>query len=443
MALSDYVSITIQAGTAAPTAQGFGKILVLANGNQFTTNEVREYATFSQLAADFDSNTFVNKAAQKFFAQSPRPERLMVGLLPTPSTVQSIRIDTTATTSGSAITGSLTKADGSVASILASGANQGALAADLNTQLNLVSGVSSSVDDNVVTLVAEDEGDIHHFAAALNGLSIQDTSPDFDYDDQLTNLANIDNSFFAVVIDCNSAKNVDKVARWAAANDKMAIFSPQVTRVQDWNSDRFTSAGDLTALVANNNAAILYTKDVHLEAKEMSWASKMLAFPAGEATWAFKNLNSTGTDSYTATEENLINDHDENSPVRAGNFYKTEAGINITFPGKLCGGEYIDNFLAIERMKTTVQNRIFSLFANNKKVPYTTTGANMVAAEIRGALIEAERNGLIDSDWNVTILPVADQDPADRANRILRYAEFSCRLAGAIHNVRVIGSVTV
>jgi hypothetical protein len=256
-------------------------------------------------------------------------------------------------------------------------------------------------------------------------------------------LANIDNSFFAVVIDCNSAKNVDKVARWAAANDKMAIFSPQVTRVQDWNSDRFTSAGDLTALVANNNAAILYTKDVHLEAKEMSWASKMLAFPAGEATWAFKNLNSTGTDSYTATEENLINDHDENSPVRAGNFYKTEAGINITFPGKLCGGEYIDNFLAIERMKTTVQNRIFSLFANNKKVPYTTTGANMVAAEIRGALIEAERNGLIDSDWNVTILPVADQDPADRANRILRYAEFSCRLAGAIHNVRVIGSVTV
>lgn len=447
MALSQYVHLTIQAGTAAPTAQGFGKLLVLSNGtgsNGFTTNEVRSYNTFAQVAEDFESNQFPYQAAEVAFAASPRLEQFLVGLLPTPATKQAIQIDVTNVTSGTNITGSLVSPAGSGSVVLASfSGSQANLAKNLSTAINAFSGISSSYAGNVVTTVAGVEGQLWNFSDDSHGISILDTTADWDYDNQLDNLLTIDNTFYAVAIDNNSAKNMDKVARWASANEKKALFSPQVTRITDFTSALFTTTADHANLIANNDAIILYTKGDRTTPREVAWASRMLPTDPGTATWAFKTLNGVGVDTFTSTEEGQINDFDAATKVRAGNYYKTEAGLNITYPGRCAGGEFIDNEIAKDWLKARISERVFGLFANAKKVPYTTKGANMVRAEVVGVLSEAERAGVIDSGFVVTVLDPADQATVDRAARILRFVEFTCRLAGAIHQVYITGTVTV
>jgi len=449
MALSDFVSINITVGTAAPTAQGFGVPLVLSNGtgsagSGWTTSEVRTYRTFNQVASDFDSNDFPYQAAQALFSQSPRPEQMKVALLPTPSNAQTFFVGLDNIASGSAITGSLVSPAGSVSVILA---NPGAVTSD--TALNLanaigaINGISASATGNTVTATAGTEGEMWHFTADLNGISIYDSSPDFGYDDHLDEVLARDPAFYAVVVDNNSAKNIDKVARWAASNNKLAVFAPQFTRPADWGDSLFTAGADRTALLANDNAVLLFTKDARTNAKEAGWLGRMLPEDPGTATWAFKQLNSVGADSWTETEKSTINDHDDANPELGGNHYTTESGLNITFPGKSASGEFIDVVRTRQWLQARMEERIFGLFANSRKVPYTNKGFAMITAEVKAQLAEAERREVIDSGWEVTILPVDQQSSSDRANRIVRSLEFTARLAGAVHKVFVVGTVTV
>lgn len=439
MALSQYVHVNIAVGTASPTGQGFGNLLLLAAGtgsNGFTTTEVRTYRNFSSLAEDFNSDQWVYAAAQAAFSQNPRPELIKVGLLPPPSTAQTFVVSLNHIASGSAVTGSLISPAGSSSLILAdSGATTAQTALNLANAIGAISGISASSAGNVVTATAGGVGEFWHFSSDLNNISIYDTTVDLGYDDQLDDLLAISNDFYAVAIDNNSAKNMDKVARWASANNKLAFFSPQFTRPADFTSSLFTATADYDALLANDRAILLFTKDTRLNAKEVAWAASGLVEDPGTITWAFKTLEGVASDSYTSTEETTI-------LSKGGNLYKTEAGIDITWNGKGAGGEYIDVTRSIDWLKARIEERIFGLFVNSRKVPYTNAGIAAVVAEIKGQLSQAERLGVVDADWVVEALPVSLQATADRTNRIVREVSFQARLAGAIHEVYIVGTVT-
>jgi hypothetical protein len=438
MALSQYVHLNIAVGTAAPTAQGFGTLLILSNGSAFPTSEVRTYRTFSQVAEDFDSHEFPYQAALAAFSQNPRPESIKVALLPTPSAPQNLRISLDNILSGSVITGSLVSPQGAVTTILAdAGVNTAATALNLSNAIGAVTGISASASSNVVTTVADNDGEMWHFTCGLNGISIYDSSPDFDYDDHLDEVQNVDGAFYAIAIDNNSAKNIDKVARWAAGNRKLAFFSPQFTRPSEWGASLFTAGGDYTALLANENAVLLMTKDARTNAKEVAWSASQLVEDPGTITWAFKTLRGVGSDKWTATEENIIT-----GDTVGGNVYKPETGIDITFPGKTAGGEWIDVVHTVAWLQARIEERIFGLFANSRKVPYTDAGVASIAAEVKAQLSQAERRLVIDSGWSVTTLPVSEQATSDRANRIVREITFTARLAGAVHEVFITGTIT-
>lgn len=439
MALSQYVHVNIAVGTASPTQQGFGNLMLLANGtgsNGFTTTEVRTYRNFSSVAEDFNSDQWVYQAAQAVFSQNPRPELVKVGLLPAPSTAQTFVVSLDHIASGSAVTGSLVSPAGSGSVILANpGGTTAATALNLANAIGTISGISASSAGNVVTATAGTVGQLWHFTSDLNGLSIYDTTADWDYDDQLDDLLAVDPAFYAVAIDNNSAKNMDKVARWAGANTKLAFFSPQFTRPSDFTSDLFTTSADYDALLANDRAILLFTEDNRTNAKEVAWAASQLVEDPGTITWAFKTLEGVAPDSYTSTEETVI-------LGKGGNVYKTESGVDITWNGKGAGGEYIDVTRAIDWLQARIEERIFGLFVNARKVPYTNAGISAITAEIKGQLLTAERLGVIDSGWTVEALPVSQQATADRTNRIVRKVSFQARLAGAIHEVFIVGTVT-
>lgn len=444
MALSEIVNVSIQAGTVNPARRGFGVPLIMAYHTAWAGSEVRTYTTFSGLAVDFPSDTanqrMVNLAGAALFGQNPRPQSIKVGRLPAPATGQITVLDLTDMATGVDVVGSVVGPDGTATAINVVWNTSIALTvADLKTAIDLITGLTS-VDTSPILTVTEDTnpGEQFHFSFTTVGVDVRCATADWAYDTALTAAAVIDPEFYAVICDDNSPKNIDKVARWALANDRLAGFGPQYTKPAQFVTGEFTAPGDYTSLLANDSTFGLFTKDPRTSFKEAAWLGDMLPRDAGSATWAFKGLAGIGADTWTATERTLIE-----ASAHKGNHYAAEAGVGITRPGKTFGGEWLDVVRGLDWLQARMEERLFTLLVNVPKVPYTDAGVSLVEAQVRAQLKDAESRGVIDAGWTTTVLAVADQSTADRASRILRGVEFSARLAGAIHNINIVGTVSV
>jgi len=433
MALSEIVTTTIQVGTVSPSRRGFGTPLILAYHTAWTGDEVRSYSSFADVANDFGVNEPPYLMAQKFFSQNPRPTVVKIGRLPAPATGQVTTIDATDydIVEQPNIQGTVTSPDGTVTTIdVAWTTDLATTLAALDTALDAISGLTASTTSPEVFATADNPGEMFFFNFTTLGIHVHDETLTWGYNTRLANVVDNDPDFYAVFVENNSPVNMDEVAAWASANGRIAGFGPQMTKPA-----LFTAVG---TLLANDDAFGLFTKKPRSSFPECAWAGKMLPTDPGSATWAFKKLNNVVADDYTKTERVFI----ENTTVK-GNHYVSEASIGITRPGKMFGGEWIDVVRGIDWLEARLQERLFTLLVNSPKVPYTEAGFGLVVAEIRGQLREAEARGLIDAGWTVTYLPVLSQSTADRAARIARSFEFQARLQGAIHQINLIGTVTV
>jgi hypothetical protein len=435
MALSEIVSVSIQAGTVNPARRGFGVPLIMAYHTGWAGDEVRSYTTFTGVAADFASTTNVYAAAAALFSQSPRPSKIKVGRLPAPGTGQVTLLDFADHTASTAITGSVISPTGVVTAInVPWNTNTATTLADLDTALTAITDLTATVASPVVTVTGGGTlGRMWSFIFLT--AHVREATADWAYNTALDLAVTLDPDFFVVLTDNNSAKNMDKVARWALANDRFALFAPQYTKPSQFVSGEFTAGADFTALQANDSAAFLITEQARTSWVDAAWAGKMLPFDPGSATWAFKTLQGVGGDAWTSTERSTIE-------TAHGNHYAEEAEVGITRPGKAAGGEWIDVVFGLAWLEARLQERLFALLVNNPKIPYTDVGLGQILAEVRAQLKEAEERDVLAPGWTVTGKVVAEQATADRAARILRDVEFSATLAGAIHMINVTGTVS-
>lgn len=439
MALSEIVSVQIQAGTVNPARVGFGVPLILMYHAVWSGTEVRTYTSMSGVAADFASTSLPYQAAAALFAQSPRPSRIKIGRLPTPGSVHTQVLDFTDHPTGTAITGSVTLHDGTDTAIsVAWNTNIATTLADLKTALDALSSIGTcTVVSPLVTVPATSAGQMNHFEFSSPTVAyVRDTTADWDYDDALTAHAVVDSDFYGILTDCNSPKNMDKIARWAASNDRLAFFGPQYTKPSQFVSGEFSAGSDHTALLANDSAVMLFTKASRLAFPEAAWVGVMFPRDPGSATYAYKQLEGVGADSWTSSERTTI------ETTNHGNHYASEASIGITRPGKTAGGEWIDVVVGLAWLEARLQEAHFAALVNNPKIPYTDAGLAILVAVTRGVLRIAEQRGILAPGWTVTQLAVADQDAADRAARIVRGHEFAAQLAGAAHTIDITGTVT-
>jgi len=439
MALSEIITTTIQAGTVSPSRRGFGTPLILAYHTAWATDEVRTYSSFSGVAADFSANEPPYLMAQKVFQQNPRVTSIKIGRLPTPGTGQVTVVDLTDYDLASTITGSVTAPDGTVTAIsVPFNTDLPTTVGDLQSALTAITDLTAVAASPLVTCTADNPGESFFYEFTIPGVDVYDDTLTWGYDTRLDNVLNVDPDFYCVVVENNSPDNMAEVAAWASTNDRIAAFGPQFTKPSLFDASLFTVAADHTALVANNDALGLMTKEPRNTFKECAWVGKNLSSDPGSITWAYTRLDSTGADSYTTSERNTIED-----ATRSMNHYVAEASIGITRPGEMFGGEFIDVVRGIAWLEARLQERLFTLLVNEPKVPYTNAGLGQLTAEVRGQLREAEDRGVIDAGWTVTVVPVELQATADRAARIVRGLEFQARLQGAVHTINLIGTVTV
>jgi hypothetical protein len=442
MALSEFVSVSIQAGTVTPARRGFGVPLIMAFHTAWAGSEVRSYRTFAEVSADFPASgsagLMPRYLASTLFSQNPRPELIKIGRLPTPTGVMhTVVVDFTDHATGEDITGSHVSPTGTETAIdIAWNTNIATTLADLKTALDALTGIGTcTVASPLITIPATTAGEMNHFS--FDGLEdIRETTADWGIDDALDAALVIDPAFYGVLCDSNSPKNIDKVARWALANGRLAGFAPQYSDPADFASGEFTSGSDLTALLTNDRAWGLFKAEARDGAADGGWFGRLFPYDPGSATWAFKRLAGCSPDTWTTSQITTI------ESTNHGNTYRTESALPITYPGKTFGGEWIDVVIGLDWLTARIEERIFALYASTPKIPYTDAGLGLIQAEIEGALEEAERRSVVDAGWTVTKLAVADQEEADRDDRIARGFEFQARLAGAIHKASVTGTVS-
>ncbi len=169
-----------------------------------------------------------------------------------------------------------------------------------------------------------------------------------------------------------------------------------------------------------------------------AWMGRMLTQAPGSTSWAFKELagikkSKLSSDKIGKLKEAVINRHiDINTR-------------GVTIDGKVMKDEYIDIVHGIDWLHVRIQERLFRLLMINEKIPYTLKGIDLVRSEIMAQLKEAVYRGLLapDPEPQVSIPNIEDIASDKRGARILPDVCFSGRLAGAIHEIEIRGTVTV
>ena len=135
--------------------------------------------------------------------------------------------------------------------------------------------------------------------------------------------------------------------------------------------------------------------------------------------------------------------------------YQTESSVEIpvTQNGKVAAGEWIDVIRFRDWLQEEITVNVFNALINRDKIPYTDEGIAVIEAQIRKALQLGVRRGGIapdeyDEDGNTNLgytveVPLAASISANqKASRVLNDVKFTARLAGAIHVVKITGSLT-
>lgn len=432
--LDDVITISTSLATAFVTRAGFGTPLILGFHTRFTEN-VKTYSSLAAMISDgFTVNDPVYKMASGLFGQNPRPPQVKVGRLPTPPSAQVTRFMFTGWSAGQTVTMNVVAPDGtSTAVSQAFDTDVNTSVAALSASVNAVAGLSTTTNNDSFDATADSNGAVFFFERVTGPAQLLDITGDWAYDTQLSAILNEDPGFYTVSIDVNSGPNVLDVAAWVASRRRLAFFAPQSTSPAAYNSVAATALRTGT----NQNAISAPTKQGRSRFHELRWLGVCLTRNPGSQTWAFKRAQGASADPWTDTEVTTLD-------AANNNYVRDFGGLSVFYPGRAHGGQFIDITRGIHWTEARMQEGVANALANNDKIPYTDDGVAIIADAIEAVLDRGVQNGLfVAGSTRVNVLPVADQDEADRGNRILDHVEYEATLAGAVHNVRIRGRVTV
>lgn len=471
-----------------PPAAGmrdFGALLIAGPTNIIDTRErLRRYASIEGVAADFGGNTPEYSAAQRFFAQSPRPSQVYIGrwaeaavagllrggrLSPaeqalntwTNITTGSMRIDmdgvtrTLATLNFSAATNL-----NGVASIITAALTGGVVTWDANLGSFLVTSTTTGASSTVGFASATGSG--ADISAKLKLTSATASAPV---------------NGIAAETPLAAAQILAESGAWyalmfAATN----LSTPQVIAVADYIEAAglsrifgHTSAapGILDAVAVDDVASLLKSGGYNRTVLQYSNTPHAIASFFGRAlTVNFMANNTTITMKFkgepTVVPETLT--FNQASTLRAKNcnvFITYENDTAIVQEGVVASGQFFDTIHGTDWLQAHVQNRVWNLFYTGPtKIPQTDSGVNMIVAEVMAALNQGRINGLIGPGvWTGpeigqlktgAALPdgfyvyaprIATQAPSERAARRAPVMQAAIKLAGAVHSANVLINV--
>jgi hypothetical protein len=426
--LTDIIDIQISRETTAVSRAAFNIPLFLATHANFVERS-RTYSSLLAVSDDFDSNSNVYIAASKLFGQDIRPPQIVVGK----RYAESIEV-TLDTVSGSATV----DYNGTEITTDISGAADAAAAVAL-IESDFSGGGTSGIDfvdnlDGTFTISPSVAGDQYSFTTSSQ-LSYVFTATEH-WVDALDTVSDTNNEWYALVIETHVAEDVLLVS--AAMEARRQIFG---TSSEDSDILSAISTTDIATELYDlgyQRTFIIYSDDADEQYPEAAWIGSQLPEQPGSNTWKFKPLVGVTVSSLSSTQSNAAKAKNANTSERVG-------GVTMTSEGRMSGGEFIDVMIFVDWLEARMRESIFFRLVNTKKIPYTQAGITIIENEIRRVLAEGIAVGGLapNPQPTVSVPNVLAISPNLRATRTLEGITFEGRLAGAIHFVKVRGTVTV
>lgn len=440
-ALNDIVQVDITRQTQAVARASFGVFAVVS---EFATDKTvaafprhRYYSGIQEMSDDgWGATDGVYRIAQKVFSQNPRPTQVMVG-----------RKDAADATWADALSAIQLATDNwysfVIDSLVPDHQQSAATWAATQKKIHFIDAVDIAkiaFDTDFVT------GNDINVAVTVNG-TVTQIGPVSFATDQATTIAAIAGAIgtagFTAVADPSDTNGrtliIATTGPVVTVEATVTGGASQPTATVTYYYPATASTDDIAAWANTQNldrASVWY----HPEATQYPTAGingVMLPKDPGSATWAHKTIAGVSAYELTTTQRTEVLD-------KRANTYTQVAGVPVTQFGTVASGEYVDIIRGIDWLESRLQEEVFGSLINNDKIPFTDAGIALIEGLVRGVLDEAARRQLLVGESIVVSVPrAADVSQTDKANRNLPDVTFEADLQGAIHKVRIAGTVTV
>jgi hypothetical protein len=424
--LTDIIEINISRETAAVAQTNFNVPLFVSAHTKFA-ERARSYSSLLAVANDFAPTDTAYIAAQRLFGQTLTPAQIVIGRRLVPSSTVNISSATTGTYT-------LTIDDVPFTYVATGSPTTITIAAGIKTAYNVTPITGVTVTDNLDGTLTVASAVGYSLKVTAN-MSYSNAPSTESWVDVINAITVVNNTWYAVMIESHVDADILAVAGQIEGMKKVFATSSQDPTIKTTaTTDVFSK---LQALGYQRTFG-LYSATADAQYPEAAWVGYQLQEQPGSNTWAYKALSGVTVSSLSDTES-------KNIQTKAGTTYETVGGLNSTIGAKMFGGEWIDVMIFVDWLEQRMKERLWSRMVNSKKIPYTAAGAAIIEAEIRAQLNDGIRvGGLAPSPAPTVEVPdVLSMSTNTRAQRIFEGITFEARLAGAIHFVKIAGTVTV
>lgn len=425
--LTDIIEINISRETAAVAQTNFNVPLFISAHTNFA-ERARVYSSIDAVADDFATTDSAYIAAQKFFSQTLVPSSIVIGRRQIPSStvnVSGVQVGRTYTMTVNGVPFSYTAVTSDTGVQIAAG---------LKASYNVTPVTGVTVTDKLDgTLTVASDADWSLVLGA--GLTKADSPATETWATSVEQVQAANDTWYALVIESHLPADVLAVAGVIEAKKKIFGTSSGTADTKSAStSDVFSQLQDL----GYQRTFGIWSAQADQQYPEAAWIGYQLQEQPGSATWAYKGLSGVTVSTLSDTESANVHD-------KAASTYETVGGLSSTFGGKMFGGEWIDVIVFVDWLEQRMKERMWYRLRNSKKLPFTAAGATIVESEIRAQLNEGIRvGGLADAPAPRVFVPaVLSVSANSRANRVFEGITFEARLAGAIHFIKIRGTVTV
>lgn len=422
--LTDIIEINISRETAAVTQTNFNVPLFISAHTKFA-ERARSYSSLTAVAEDFSTTDSTYVVAQKLFGQELKPSRIVIGRKLVSSSTVNI-------TAGSG-TFTLTINDTPFGFVATGSSTATQIATGLKASYDVtpIAGVTVTADAGVLTVSSS----VGYSLQVSSNMSQVDAPSTESWADAINAVVAVDNTWYALVIESHVEADVLAVAAQIEGMNKVFGTSSQDASVKTTGTTDVFSK--LKAMTYQRTFG-LYSATADTEYPEAAWIGSQLQEQPGSNTWAYKPL--TGVTVSSLGDTAATNIHNKNAST-----YETVGGVNSTIGAKMFGGEWIDVIIFVDWLEARMKERLWNRMVNSKKIPYTAAGAALIEAEIRTQLNDGIRAGGLSASPapTVEVPDILSLSTNVRAQRIFEGIKFEARLAGAIHFVKIAGTVTV
>lgn len=480
--VSNIVNVTVNMAARAAQSRNFGSLLILGASNVIDAHElIRQYKSPDEILADFGIDSPEYKAAQLYYAQSPKPVDCFVGKWNKTATMAMLR-GSILTKAEQVIANFNTIADGSF-DISIAGKVAKVSGVDLTAETNL-NGVAERVSEKLtdaqvvwtgerftVTLTKAGEmgypsagtdgsylGSLMKLDEHAGGLIVAPQTAET-VQEAVAVMSDISGGWYGLIIadDSLSDDDVLAVADLIESDPLSRIYGHTVMNTTVLDADIDTDIG--SKLKAGNYSRTFwqYTSGKKYVAASLFGRMFTVNFNGNNTTITLKFKQEP-----TVTAETLRVSQAAAIDAKNGNvFVKYQNDTAIIQQGVMANGDFIDERHGLDWLQNYVQNNLYNLlYTRTTKIPQTDEGVTSLLTNVEQSLDQAVTNGFVAPGiWGgdpfgalntgdmltkgsyVYAPPVSTQAQSDREARKAPVIQCAIKLAGAIHYSDIIINV--